>query len=104
MQSTILATDDGLEIFKAAWRIFNQMWDRSAIRMIGVSISNLKPKTPQNLSFLEEIHQSEIITKAIDKINDKYGEFTLTRGILLQSANIKRLPNPFLADRRFKIL
>ncbi len=103
MQSTIQFTNDGLEIFQAGWKIFNQIWDGNKIRMIGASISNLKPLTPQNLSLLPEIKRQETIIRILDKINDKYGEFTLQRGILLQSAKIKRMPNPFLSDRRFKI-
>ena len=87
MQTTIPCTDDGLEIFKAGWNLFEKIWERREIRMIGVAISNLKPQTPQNLSFLEETHKREVITKALDKINDKYGEFTLQRGILLQTPN-----------------
>jgi len=71
--------------------------------MIGVSISNLKPQTPQNLSFLDEVKQKEVIIKALDKINDKYGEFTLKRTILLGTPIIRRTPNPFLTDRRFKV-
>lgn len=103
MQTTINYTNDGLEIFKAAWKIFHQIWSGENIRMIGLSISNLKSTTPQNLSLLPEISKREIILKAIDKINDKYGEFTLQRGTLLTSAKINRKPNPFLADRRFKL-
>lgn len=103
MQTTILATNDGLDIFNAAWRIFYQIWNRERIRMIGVSISNLISGTPQNLSLLPEHIRKEVIIQAIDKINDKFGEFTLQRGILLNAAEIKRKPNPFLADRRFKL-
>lgn len=103
MQVTVPYTDDGLDIFKAGWKIFLKMWDKSAIRMIGISISNLKPLTPQNLTFLEDINRREIITKALDKVNDKYGEFTLQRGVLLNSTKLKRMPNSFLSDRRFKL-
>src|SRR3990167_5623621 len=103
MQTTILATDDGLEIFQAAWKIFYQIWDGQSIRMIGVSISNLRPLLPETLSLLPETKLTETINKTLDLVNDKYGEFTLQRGILLQSANIKRMPNPFLSDRRFKL-
>lgn len=71
--------------------------------MIGASISNLKPQNPQNLTFLEDELKEQKIIQAIDRINNKYGEFTLQRGILLQSAKIIRKPNPFLADRRFKL-
>ncbi len=103
MQTTIHFTNDGLEIFQAAWKIFHQIWTGEKIRMIGLSVSNLRPQTPQNLSFLPEVKRKEIITRALDKINDKYGEFTLQRGILLTSPGIRRKPNPFLADRRFKL-
>lgn len=103
MQTTIFATSDGLDIFKAAWKIFQQIWNQEKIRMIGISISDLKNKLPQNLSFLPEVKRKEIIVSALDKINDKYGEFTLQRGILLTSPKIRRKPNPFLSDRRFKL-
>lgn len=96
-------TNDGLEIFKAGWKIFHQIWDKGQIRMIGASISNLKPQNPQNLTFLEENLRQQKIIQTLDKINDKYGEFTLQRGILLGSIKMRRKPNPFLADRRFKL-
>lgn len=102
-QITIPYTNNGLEIFKAAWKIFNQIWLRESIRMIGVSISNLKPAIPQNMSLLANANRQEIILKTLDKINDKYGEFTLQRGILLDSIKVTRKPNPFLSDRHFKL-
>jgi len=103
MQITIPITQDGLEIFKAGWKIFNQIWNQDKIRMVGVSISNLRPQNPQNLTFLEENLRQEKIIKSIDKINDKFGEFTLQRGILLGTAKVYRKANPFLADRRFTL-
>ena len=115
MQATIPYTADGLDIFQACWKIFHQIWPaRNAlaceaggsgdkIRMVGVSISNLKPTTPQNLSLLPEARKQEAMLAVLDKINDKFGEFTLQRGILLGTSKIKRMPNPFLSDRRFKI-
>lgn len=103
MQTTVSPTNDGLEIFKASWKIFHTIWSGDKIRMVGVSISNLKPQNPQNLSLLPETRREEVILKAIDKINDKFGEFTLQRGTLLGSTKMTRKANPFLADRRFKL-
>lgn len=102
MQKTCHYTNDGLDIFKTAWKIFNQLWNQNKIRMIGVSISNLKPIHPQNLSLLPETRKRETMLRVIDKINDKYGEFTLQRAVLLGSQTMHRKPNPYLADRRFK--
>ena len=54
--------------------------------MLGVSISNLQPLIPQTMSLLEENLKKDTIIKALDKVNDRYGEFTLQRGILLNSS------------------
>lgn len=103
MQTTIQYTNDGLEIFKGAWRIFQIIWSGGKIRMIGVSISNLQPDLPRNLSFLPEDKRKQVIIETLDKINNKFGEFTIQRGVLLNSTPMRRKPNPFLADRRFKL-
>ncbi len=71
--------------------------------MIGISVSNLKPTTPATLSLLDDVKRREVITRALDNINNRYGEFTLQRGVLLTSAKLKRMPNSFMSDRRFKI-
>ncbi len=104
MQKTLKNyTTDGLEIFQGGWEIFHQIWDGEKIRMIGVAISNLKPFKPANLSWLPEVNRQEKILQTLDKVNGKFGDFTLMRGILLDSCSMKRKPNPFLSDRRFKI-
>lgn len=103
MQVTIPHTNDGLEIFQAAWEIFLKIWERGEIRMIGVSISNLKPVILQTLSLLPENQKSHLLNNLTDKINQKFGDFTLKRGALLNSTPMSRKPNPFLSDRRFMI-
>src|SRR3990167_2883651 len=103
MQTTIKYTDDGLEIFQAAWRIFQNMWYKEKIRMVGASVSNLKPAKPVNLSLLPEENNKEKIYQALDCINNKFGNFTLQRATLLSSCPMQRKPNPFLSDRRFKL-
>lgn len=96
-------TSDGLEIFEAAWQLFHEIWYSEKIRMVGASISNLKPVNPHNLSWLPDEKRKDLITKALDKVNNKHGDFTLRRGTLLKSTPMSRKPNPFLSDRRFKI-
>ena len=103
MQVTINATSDGLEIFQAAWRIFNSLWSGEKIRLIGVSVSGLRGVGAENLKLFEDIEKQKNIIRAMDNINDRFGEFSLQRGVLLESADIHRKANPFLADRRFKL-
>lgn len=103
LQTTICFTDNGLKFFEAAFRIFNQIWVRQPIRMVGVCVSNLKPNKPVNLTFLEDELRQQKIVQVLDKVNDQFGEFVLRRGILVNSQKVVRKPNPFLTDRRFKV-
>lgn len=102
-KSMTYSTNDGLKIFQVGLGIFNSIWSGEKIRMIGLSASNLKLMTPSNLTFLAEENRQKIILETLDKINHKFGDFTLKRGILLGSENMRRKPNPYLSDRRFKI-
>lgn len=102
-QKTDIYTNDGLKIFANAWEIFESIWRRQKIRLVGVSIFNLKPIFPTTLSLLPSDRQQQTILKAIDLISNKYGEFTLQRGSLLHTASIHRKPNPYMSDRRFRL-
>ncbi|MFH0936786.1 MAG: DNA polymerase IV [Candidatus Daviesbacteria bacterium] len=96
-------TNNGMDIFQTSWKIFNQIWDQGKVRMIGASISNLKPTKPKNLFCLPEFQREEKITETMDKINQKFGNFTLQRAALLTCVPMSRKPNSFLSDRRFKL-
>ncbi len=103
MQTTVIPTDDGLEIFKAAWGSFVKLWDRENVRLVGVSVSNVFYKYESTISLLPEVNRTEKITKVLDRVNDRFGDFTLRRGVLLGATHFRRKPNPFLSDRRFKL-
>jgi DNA polymerase-4 len=102
-QMTIMDSNDGFAFYKAAWNLFSQIWQGENIRMVGIAVSNVRPVEPENLSLLPDVNRNQIITHALDQINDRFGEFSLQRGILSGSYKMKRMPNPFLSDRRFKI-
>src|SRR3989344_1550121 len=59
MQMTMPYTSDGIEIFRASWKIFHSIWTGDKIRMVGVSISNLKPQNPQTLSLLPSVFSKD---------------------------------------------
>lgn len=103
MQTTVIPTDDGLEIFKAAWGSFAKLWDKENVRLLGVSVSNVHYKYESTISLLPEVNRTEKITKVLDQVNDRFGDFTVRRGLLLGISGFRRKPNPFLSDRRFKI-
>ncbi len=69
--------DDGAAIFEAAKQIFREL-DRlqNPIRLLGVSVSSLRPSGRRPWLF-EEFEKRQNLLQALDLINDKYGEFTL---------------------------
>lgn len=74
--------NDGLDIYQIGLLILARHKITKPIRAVGVSITNIKKQadTP-NLLLADDIKMQKS-TKAIDKINDRYGEFTVFRASL----------------------
>jgi len=68
-------------IYQNVLKILNTIRLKQAVRLLGVTISNLISRTVQ-LPLFEEEKKGMIITKLMDDINDRYGEFTLTWGVI----------------------
>lgn len=65
------------DIYRVAKKIFDSIRLQQAVRLLGVSLSNLI-KTPQQLPlFLDKMQQQEV-TRAMDAVNNRFGDFTLT--------------------------
>jgi len=74
--------DEGLPIYRAAKSIFLREFDRKRLlRLIGVSVSNLVKGKKQEELFKKQ--RNETLIRTLDDINDKYGEFAVTRGSIL---------------------
>ncbi|MDO8260388.1 MAG: hypothetical protein Q7T50_02715 [Candidatus Magasanikbacteria bacterium] len=67
------------EIFKQAEMILDNLNLIFPIRTVAVSVSALSPLTSQ-LSFFENKTEIKNLSLALDKINNKYGEFAIVRG------------------------
>ena len=74
--------DHSQDIYQNALKILNTIRFKQSVRLMGVSISKLIPRVVQ-LPLFEEEQKRVMITKMMDEINDRYGEFTLTWGDLL---------------------
>jgi DNA polymerase-4 len=84
--------DDGYEIYKVAKRILEEPRRSAAgsenprvnlaVRFVGISLSGLTHNLDQ-INLFEENERKKKILKAVDEINDRYGEFKIERlGIL----------------------
>lgn len=74
--------DSGYRIAQVAIRTLDTIKLKQAIRLVGVSVSNLIQGTYQ-LSLFERERKERVVTETMDKINDKWGELTLHPAVLL---------------------
>jgi DNA polymerase-4 len=72
----------GPQIHEVAMRILDGIRLRDAVRLVGVGLTNLVRGRMQIPLFAGERKEEELVL-AMDRVNDRYGEFTLTWGPLL---------------------
>ena len=72
------------EIYKAAVAILDTKDLPQPIRQLGVRLSNLKYEAEQ-LSLFRDVQRKSDAIKAMDTVNDRFGEFKVTFGSLLSS-------------------
>jgi DNA polymerase-4 len=70
------------EIYKAALSILDSVELEQPIRLMGVSLSNLNHQAQQP-SLFEEDRKREDVTKAMDEVNERFGNMSVTFGSLL---------------------
>ncbi|MEK6590563.1 MAG: DNA polymerase IV [Nitrospinota bacterium] len=76
-------TNDTHDIYHHALLILNSIKLKGGIRLLGVRLSDLM-KDYSQLPLYEEDRKKEITLIAMDGINDKFGDFTITWGRLLE--------------------
>ncbi len=74
--------NDGRDIYCSAFQIFKQASLQPAIKIMGISVSGLVFNYRQQ-PILPDWQKPEILVKAMDDINNKYGEFTIRRGRMI---------------------
>ena len=73
------------DIFTIAWALFQKYWDESPVRLLGVTVSNVKDQqqsTQQlNLFTYEEQIKDEPIVELVENLQRKFGKGIIKRGI-----------------------
>ncbi len=79
-QTTLPAhTNDTGEIYRAAVAIIGSIRLRASIRLLGITLSDLNTNGDQAFLFGEaEREKRAAVAKAVDAVNDKFGEHTIT--------------------------
>lgn len=94
-QSTVVATQDDLEIYRAAVALLQDSWRGDCgIRLLGVTASSLVPAamSQQGSLFEARDERAKKVLSAMDAIRDRHGEGAVRR------AGGKRATNPFGSD------
>lgn len=74
--------NDGMDVYLLAMKLLTPMRLAMKVRLIGVSVSGLV-RDPMQVSLFEDDRKRDAVTDAMDIINDRYGEFTVTWGSLI---------------------
>ncbi len=86
-------TDDSRTIARAARMILKGLRITSMVRLVGVSISRLV-KGPAQLSLFDSELRRETLLRAMDSVNDRFGDFTLTWAELMDGKSEKGVISP----------
>ncbi len=90
----------GTEIYGVAGRIFSKFLPlHKPVRLLGVSVSNLIVDGGQGV-LLDSYRSREAITRAVDSINAKYGNFTVKPASLIIAERFGILPAPGISPGR----
>jgi DNA polymerase-4 len=92
------------EIFRRALLLFNQHPRHDHIVMLSISCYLLEPSNANQMSILEEINKEAYLTEAIDEINDRYGNYTVTFANSLGADKQIKQKIPFGSTRYFELL
>ncbi len=82
-------TDQEKELYQASWKLVRDMWDGTAIRLIGVrttKLSGVEEATQLSIFDLPSPKQRKL-DEALKGLNAKYGEQTVRKGMVDNSGN-----------------
>jgi len=94
-------TDDGSTIYNVALSIMETFRVKKPVRLVGVSVSSLV-KGGKQLPLFERDRKRERLLSATDRINDKFGEFTVSSGLVLMEKKLSaqsRVCHGFIKQR-----
>ncbi len=85
-QCTLPATNDPENLYQHICQLFDELWDGSPIRLLGVSTSKLTKEAPRQISLLDSdfYKRQGKMDEAVEKIRKKFGDNAIFRGSSLK--------------------
>jgi DNA polymerase IV len=94
-------TDDTYQIFAEIEKLFASV-RYAPVRLLAVTAAELSRTEWHPLSLFPEERVAEQVKEAIDRVNDRYGEFTLTRGMIPAKSVEKQLMPKHFGNKRIE--
>jgi len=91
---SISSTDDGKQIFQLCKFFFLQKWDNSGVFQVHVAALDPRPTNGQQDLFVEDNPTRRELHQVIDRINHRYGEFTVCNAPLINRSSMPNVIAP----------
>jgi len=83
-------TQDAMELYEAACRLFDRHWQGTPVRSVGVSLGQLVPDNVLQLNLFTDQHKRRSLAHAMDEIRAKYGNDAILRAVSILDAGQAR--------------
>ncbi|SFE74691.1 DNA polymerase-4/DNA polymerase V [Alteribacillus iranensis] len=84
-------TNDGVVIYEAAARLFQEHWDGYPVRSIGVTLDGLTPDSYRQLNLFHPIQDREALNQTVDALKSRYGSDAIMHASSLTEAGQAQL-------------
>ncbi|MBT4080627.1 MAG: hypothetical protein HOL04_00775 [Gammaproteobacteria bacterium] len=94
-KSRLSPTSDGKNIYTLSKQIFDDTWNGEGIHQ--VQVTALDPTALQHQQFdlfTDTVEPNASLNSAIDKINQRYGEFTVAPASIMDRSNMPNVISP----------
>lgn len=95
--------NDGEEIFKIAWMLYEKMNFKHYVRFLGIYVGLLERSCNLPMSIFDEDRRREKVLSAMDTVNSKYGDFTIYPAAILGQELIRPEVNGFFGDKKIQL-
>lgn len=97
-----MATNSVNTIYREACRLFAENWDKTPVRHIGVTTSQVKDKRVEQMNFFDMTSsKEEKLYKAVDDIREKYGLNSIQRATFIEG-KISNMEGGLINKNRIK--
>ncbi len=91
---TTFPTNDSRPVIDLCHRVVHTYWQGEGVFQVQVTALDPRPAKGQRELFGEEEDRFHKLNKAMDEINDRYGEFTLTQATLMHRSDMPNVIAP----------